>query len=234
MTDLAASDPVAAWAQHLADLREQWARLPMTARRRWDGDAAAAELARLQAEQRWLTGAGLWRGGPTTLLEVLGLQWDELAMVRTLEWLLRPDGHHGLGDHLLRAAAVRAGAAEDADLSEVRMLLEESRATQDVPDGDRSRTRADLVVYTRGVTLVIEAKVLAAEQPEQLDRLRRTWQAEPGARFLFVTRDHPVQLTSAAEGPWHELTWSEIADVVDAHPSSSPEVRALVNAYRRL
>src|SRR5687768_11549346 len=51
--------------------------------------------------------AGLWRSGAKSLLTAMGLQHDELKLCMALEWLLQPDGHHGLGDSVLRLLCER-------------------------------------------------------------------------------------------------------------------------------
>lgn len=222
-----------AWASRLDAMAAQWQALGLRRASPWVRAKADRRMAAMLHEQQGHARTGRWLGGPTSLLQVLGLQWDEGALVRCLEWLVRPDGRHALGDHLLRRLASSAGASPEADLGRVRTALEESRPTEDPADGEATGTRADLVVYTRDITLVIEAKVYAPEQPGQLDRLRRTWAPDPGAHFLFLTRHGTIQ-TSSKAAAWRALTWSDIADVLESAPRLTPEVHVLAQAFRRV
>ena len=212
----------AAWARHLAATREEGHALV----RQWEHRLAAAAT-----RQQDLLRLGLWRGGPRTLLGALDLQHRELVLTAGLAWLLRPDGHHGLGSSLLTAVLI--GLKIEADpAGPVRVELEESR-------GD---TRADLVLYGTTWTLVVEAKTFASEQPDQLDRLYKHWGHEPGARFVFLTRGTRAAVSNVVSGEaWRSLTWAEVARLVrhatDERPDISPgaqEYLATLEAYHRV
>lgn len=179
-----------------------------------------ARIRTMRARRDELVAAGLWRGGPRTLLAATGAAYQEQTLTAGLAWLLRPDGHHGLGfavlDRLVRelgitrAATVRGG---------VRVETEDQRA----------ETKADLVVYGDDWTIVVEAKTFAAEQPEQLDRLHRRWRHDPAPRFVFLTRGARRPRTAReSAGLWRPLTWREVAVIVreaEAVAGGSPGVR---------
>jgi hypothetical protein len=167
------------------------------------------------AHQARLKADGHWRGGPRTLLGALDLQYRELAMTGGLAWLLRPDGHHGLGGEVLRTLLERVGV-QGADVGpRVRVVVEESR----------DDTRADLVVYGDVWTVVIEAKVFAVEQDEN-------WSGEPCALFVFLTRGQRIPRTCVrSPDAWIPLTWSEVARYVSNAADALPHASAGVHEY---
>ncbi|NCD17154.1 MAG: hypothetical protein EOL91_07545 [Actinobacteria bacterium] len=143
-----------------------------------------------------------WRSGGTTLLSAMGLQFNELFLCRGLAWLLDPEGGHGMGPHVLNAVMDKVGLPAISD-SNTHVRVEESRAD----------TRADIVVRTTRSLLVIEAKVLAAEQPQQADRLAQHWAHENSA-FVFLTRTGQIPYTALRSADqWTALTWRELAQL---------------------
>ncbi|GIE28438.1 hypothetical protein Ait01nite_014830 [Actinoplanes italicus] len=156
-----------------------------------------------QAQQR-LVEAGQWLGGPSTLLAAIGRQYSELAMTAALGWLLRPDGHHGLG----RAALDEFGESLGVDVSgPVRIVLEEVRHD----------TRADLVVYGTGWTLVVEAKTFSSERPHQLARIHDLWEREAAPTFVFLTRLQTEPRSAGASAVhWRNQLWRQVAAAVRA------------------
>src|SRR4051794_32573059 len=106
MTETTApADDVGAWPDRIAALSNGWRALVGADRQadrllvpQWND-----RLEQMLAQQAQLKANGHWRGGPRTLLGALDLHYRELVMTSGLAWLLRPDGHHGLGDSVLRA-----------------------------------------------------------------------------------------------------------------------------------
>lgn len=177
-------------------------------------------LADMQAAQRKLLSSGRWRGGPRTLLAALDVQYRELAMTAGLAWLLRPDGHHGLGPAVLTALLTHLGVDGSGAEPGVRVVLEEQR----------DRTRADLVVYGPTWTLIVEAKTFAVEQEQQLDRLHAHWSEEPAPRFVFLTRGERMPMTAvASRDAWCGLTWRQVA--VLARAAAGSIARAAPGVY---
>ena len=123
----------------------------------------------MRREAASLRDQGRWRGGHRTLMHALGIQHREVYLTAGLAWLLDPDGWHGLGSKVLSGLLVQLGLPPAIDYP-VRVAVEESRSG--------GETRADLVVRMPGVTLLIEAKVYADEQPGQCDRLADAWATE--------------------------------------------------------
>ena len=171
----------------------------------------------------------MWRGGPRTLLAAIGVQNSELALTAGLAWLLRPDGHHDLGSAMLSGLLARLGITGTA--GDVRVVCEESRGDDQGSGLDR-KTRADLVVYGDGWTIVFEAKTFAPEQDRQLDRLHHHWKREASPCFIFLTRSarEPVSANNSS-AHWHPLTWDEIARLARAAASGYPQAAAGVSDY---
>jgi hypothetical protein len=190
-----------------------------------DAEAVAGWGGRLElmkATHRDSLRSGRWRGGPRTLLAALDLQYRELAMTAGLAWLLRPDGHHGLGagllDGLLGHLELDVSGAEAG----VRVVLEEQR----------EETRADLVVYGDAWTIVVEAKTFAVEQYRQLDRLYAHWRDEPAPCFVFLTRGQRTPISAVdSRGHWRELTWEQVADIARVCATSTTGAASGVYDY---
>lgn len=158
----------------------------------------------MSSQQRVLVGEGLWRGGPRTLLAAINVQYAELVMTAGLAWMLRPDGHHGLGPAMLRRWLTHLGVDVGEDCADVRIVLEEQR----------DRTRADLVVYGSTWTVVVEAKTFAVEQDDQLFRLYEGWRDEPDPTFVFLTRGRRTAESAGVHSEhWDALTWQQVSEI---------------------
>lgn len=227
-------DAVRGWESRLATLTAAWRTLAAQERAQ-DVEAVTrwgSRLEQMQVTHRDLVQSGRWRGGPRSLLAALDLQYQELAVTAGLAWLLRSDGHHGLGpallDGLLDHLEIDGSGAETV----VRVVLEEQR------DG----TRADLVVYGGDWTIVVEAKTFAVEQDRQLDRLYAHWRNEPAPCFVFLTRGQRLPTTAVdSRGQWRALTWEQVADIartaVGPMTGAAPGVHdyiATLEAYHRV
>jgi hypothetical protein len=169
-------------------------------RREWTADSPGDDweddFSRLIDEWRGVE----WRSGGKTLMATLGLQFDELALCRGLAWLLEPDGSHQMGRDPLHALLrdLDVPVAEDAP---VEIRVEESRAD----------TRADVVLRVGGQTVILEAKVLAGEQPCQADRLCKHWSGE-NLTLVFLTRTGYFPYTAKeSEGLWVARAWRDVA-----------------------
>jgi len=184
-----------------------------TTQRAAAGQVAAGwrtSLEAMRGERAHPVEAGRWLGGPRTLLYALGVQQLELKLTAGLAWLLRPDGHHRLGSRVLAGMLTELGVPYEGDeLSDAVVVVEETR----LDDAEREM-RADLVVYARSWTVVVEAKVHAGEQHEQLERLHSLWGDDPGPFFVFLTRGRRTPLSAGpGAGDWHNVTWGRIAAI---------------------
>lgn len=190
----------------------------------------------MSVEAAEIKAAGGWRRGPRTVLQVLGLEQSELKLVRLLGWLLRPEGHHGLGNAVV-AALLRHLDVPYSPSDEVVVSLEETRF--DPTDG--AATRADLVLRAGQRCVLVEAKVWAHEQPEQCDRLARLWRREAPS-LVFLTPDGARPDSSRCAGDsWTPIRWEDVARIItDAvasndhrpEPASVSGVHDYVNTLR--
>jgi hypothetical protein len=179
---------------HFDELVVEW--YSTTGRPTWE-----EEFARLTDEWR----AVEWRSGGSTLLAALGLQYQEVPLCRGLAWLLDPEGGHNFGRHFLDAF-LRSLDLPTTENAPVRIRVEESRVD----------TRADIVIRAGEQTVVVEAKVLAGEQPVQADRLFEHWGHETPC-FVFLTRSGRVPETAEKSvGLWTPRTWRELAQLARA------------------
>lgn len=158
--------------------------------------AMAAELAQLRSAAKWQT-------GPSDFLGVVGRSRDELTHSTLLGWLLDSSGRHGLESRLTDALLCAVGLTpKEEDRFVVRLEV----------SGESSR--ADLVLVTGDVELVIENKIDAMEQPFQCKRLARDHPDACALIFLTPTGRSPI--TAGSEHRWHSLRWSLIADLLEA------------------
>lgn len=190
------------WQALLRSTSETSRRADAETVRRWDDTLSA-----YTAEINELRNRGQWLGGPRTLLHVLRLHHRELVLTSGLAWLLDPDGYHRLGDRVLRGLLTLLPGVDAEPGCRVRIHVEEFRMG----------TRADLVLRMPGRrTILIEAKVWAAEQPTQLDRLAELW-AEEHPTLVLLSRDLPEFRTAVASRClWRSLLWRDVARVVRA------------------
>jgi hypothetical protein len=176
----------------------------------------------MRREAAFLRDQGRWRGGYRTLMHALGIQHREVYLTAGLAWLLDPDGWHGLGSKVLSELLVQLGLPSAIDYP-VRVAVEESRSG--------GETRADLVVRMPGVTLLIESKVYADEQPGQCDRLADAWVTEQPT-LVFLTLDgRPPRTAITSAALWHRMAWLQVAAIIaDAARVSdcAPGVRDLL------
>lgn len=159
-----------------------------------------AELSRIEGELR---AQGRWASGPSDLMGVLQVAFDEVKHCRVLAWLLDPNGAHQLGDRFLRqfiGDLSRRGVLavqDDKSLGRVTVGVEEAKGT----------TRADIVVRSPEWMILIEAKILAGEQPTQGARLESLW-AEGEPVLVFLTKTGRRMKTGS--GRWIGYTWRDV------------------------
>jgi PD-(D/E)XK nuclease superfamily len=176
----------------------------------------------MRREAASLRDQGRWRGGRRTLMHALGIQHSEVYLTAGLAWLLDPDGWHGLGSKVLSGLLVQLGLPSAIDYP-VRVAVEETRSG--------GETRADLVVRMPGVTLLIEAKVYADEQPGQCDRLADAWATEEPALVFLTLEGRSPRTAIRSAALWHQLAWPQVAAIIaDAARASdcAPGVRDLL------
>ena len=164
-------------------------------------------MGRLSDEHAGLMRRGRWSVGADDVLSIIRRARYELYHSAMLAWLLDPLGKHGLGTTLLEALLRLCGISAALDLHRARPEIEVQR----------SDTRADIVVFAPGITLIIENKVDAGEQERQCDRLYAHFGADPGARFVFLTPTGRAPRTASAPGSdaWTTLSYKMLATLMD-------------------
>lgn len=175
-----------------------------------------ADMGRLSDEHDELMRNGRWVVGDDDVLSIIRRARYETYHSAMLAWLLNPLGKHGLGTTLLEALLRLCGVGVAPDLHWARPEVE-------VP---RSDTRADIVVFAPGITLIIENKVDAGEQERQCDRLYTHFGTDPGARFVFLTPTGHAPRTATEPGreAWTILSYRMLATLLDealGHPAAN-------------
>jgi hypothetical protein len=207
----------------LARMSEEWnAVLANTA----DDQAVPAgweqSIDSMRREVAFLRDRGRWRGGYRTLIHALGIQHREVYLTAGLAWLLDPDGWHGLGNKVLSGLLIDLGLSPEID-HPVMVTTEETRSA--------GETRADLVVRMPGLTLLVEAKVYADEQPCQCDRLADAWAPEKPSLVFLTTDGRQPRTAIRSAALWQRLTWTQVAAIIAnavATPDCAPGVRDLL------
>ncbi len=176
-----------------------------------------SDMAVMECEQNRIVSEGLWITGPTDFLGIVGLARDENRHSRILKWLLTPTARHGLGCGLVERLIGHCMGKPAPGPLEVR------RVQFSVWRNDRE---ADLVVWGRNFTLIIENKVDASEQPRQCDDLYENCGNENGALFLFLTPDgrRPgTATTCGARRAFRTLSWPDLRTMLeDAMSQTQP------------
>lgn len=151
-------------------------------------------------------------GNPWT---AAALRRDEVRNASVLRWFLDPNGGHGCGGALLGSLLLRIRAKSVAGFQ--AMASERCRVTvEECPDGDRS-SRVDIQIDDPAFFLIIEIKIDAGEQPDQLKRYGDIAEARAAGRrpwaIVYLTRDGRAGSTVAEEHLKQVvcLSWGEIA-----------------------
>lgn len=158
--------------------------------------AMATEEAALRTAQKWQT-------GPADFLGVVGRARDEVTHSMLLGWLLDSAGRHGLGNRMAAALLSRLGL-EVADEDHFIVRLEVTA----------EKSRADIILSSGDVKVVIENKVDAMEHRWQCELLAAD---HPGAQTLiFLTPTGRPPTTASADDHWYSMRWSVIGDLLDS------------------
>ena len=173
-----------------------------------------------------LVADGLWVGGPSDFLGIIGHARVENTHSLMLAWLLNPTRRHGLGSGLVRRLLEHcSGDAVPAAPAVRTVKFSEWRHGRE----------ADLVVRGEDFTLVIENKVDADEQPDQCDDLYENFKDDSDPRFLFLTPDGRAPRTATTPGAkraFRTVSWPEVGEMLEAalHESRSvPEAAGAVD-----
>lgn len=191
-----------------------------------DIDRWTRVIADLLAEQRRMEAEGLWTVGPSDLLSVIGHERREVTHCRVLAWLCDPRAPHGLGVSFLQA--IMRALGRDVPAHQLAGASSEVEVS-------RSRSRADIVITTSRITLVIEAKIDALERSEQCDDLYRDWREEGDVVFVFLTPRGRPPLTATGEAcdAFSVLSFRRVRELLSHTTAASVRSRgeAVVRSY---
>ena len=183
--------------------------------RRWQ-----TQLAEMSGEYGSLVARGLWVSGPADFLGVINLAEDERTHSRVLAWLLTPTTRHGLRNlvllSLLRHYDWKHG--DEEAIPDPSNTLASDISYRVECSCWRNGREADIVVWGEDFTLIVEMKVNADEQANQCDDLFANFGGEPGARFLFLTRDgsNPFTATTQeAQRAFEAISWPEVRHMIE-------------------
>ena len=200
---------LADWRSAIRTMEQSWgetaARRTKTLLAEWHESMAV-----MCCQQDRLVSDGLWLTGPSDFLDIVGLARRENTHSRMLAWLLTPTARHGLGSGLVRRFVEHCtGGNELPPLAVRRVAFSEWR-------NDRE---ADIVVWGRNFTLVIENKVDASEQPSQCDDLYENFKNEKEPLFLFLTpdgREPQTATTPCSHRAFRTLSWPEVRAMLES------------------
>ncbi|ELY6274646.1 PD-(D/E)XK nuclease family protein [Cronobacter muytjensii] len=139
---------------------------------------------------------------------VAGLSRKEVANTQVLAWLLDPKGSHGFGALALQALLAHILPVE---FHTCRVKAEA------LPDGNSSE-RVDIVIDADTFYLLIEAKIDAGEQPDQLARYAAAAARRAGKRasaILFLTPDGRPPRTCSSGDNTRCISWKTLARVLE-------------------
>ncbi|WP_160165609.1 PD-(D/E)XK nuclease family protein [Serratia sp. DD3] len=147
--------------------------------------------------------------------DIAGLARKEVQNTTVLAWLLNPLGSHGFGDIMLNTLMAELSLRSAGQLP--AYYGEYCRVNVEVcPSGDTSN-RVDLVVDAHTFYLLVEVKIDAAEQYEQLSRYAQEANICAGQRpwaVLFLTPHGCVGSTigeSTEKNRHLSLSWYELS-----------------------
>ena len=214
---------VPSWKARMCAMEREWkeitVRRTMTLLDEWCG-----AMTKMRGQHDRLVSDGLWLTGPSDFLEIVGLARHENTHSRMLEWLLTPTARHGLGCGLVeRLVKHCAGELVSAPLAVRRVAFSVWRNNRE----------ADLVVWGRNFTLVIENKVDASEQPSQCDDLYENFKYEPAPLFVFLTPDGRkphTATTRCSQRAFNSLSWPEVRGMLEEALNKSRSAAEVASA----
>ena len=217
------SEQIPSWKVTIRAMERDWgeigARRTRTLLAEW-GEAMTV----MRRQHDRLVSDGVWLTGPSGFLDIVGLGRHENTHSRMLEWLLTPTARHGLGCGFVERLVEHCTREPvSAPLAVRKVVFSEWR-------NDRE---ADLVVWGRNFTLVIENKVDASEQPRQCDDLYENFKNEAAPLFLFLTptgRPPHTATTPRSQHAFKTLSWPEVRAMLEATLNESAPATALADA----
>ena len=170
------------------------------------------------------------------VLEVLGVESDELSHSSFLAYLLRPSSKHDQGPRFLRSFLEWPRINHDAATPELKnaKVYTEYYASE--------FGRLDIVIFLHdGTFIVIENKVWATERPDQISDYQK-WAEEmtrgkaDGSRVIFLTPDgrNPESVNSASTIAVSCLSYSDLAAWLKSINDIPPRLKTVLGMYGNL
>lgn len=216
-------DRISSWQAHIRAMQSEWEEIAERQTRALLADWYEA-MSEMRGQHDRLVSDGLWVGGPSDFLDIIGLARDENTHSRMLEWLLLPTARHGLGCGLVRRLVERCTGEPASVPVAVRRV---------VFSYWRNGREADLVVWGQDFTIIIENKVDASEQPDQCDDLYENFKNEIAPLFLFLTPSGSQPFTATtpeSQRAFTALSWPEIRAMLEAALNESRPASAIADA----
>lgn len=171
--------------------------------------------------------------------EIAGVGHKEVRNQAVFAWLLNPDGSHGLGNRALHGLLALLPPIKDQPFpaDHGRWL----RINCEVRPTGNAENRVDIEIDSERFYLLIELKINALEQREQLSRYHKEAFARAGERpwrVLFITPQGRLPISGTPDEPrrYPSLSWRsvalQLARVLDSElqryaASSSPAQQAV-------
>lgn len=142
------------------------------------------------------------------------LRRDEVRNAAVLRWFLDPNGDHGCGGVLLEYLLERAGCQLTYPFP-IKPSVHCALSVEECPDGDRA-SRVDIQIDDPTFFMLVEVKIDAYEQPNQLDRYCDIAAARAGGMrpwtVVFLTRDGRAPTTAERHtAKVLAMSWKELA-----------------------
>lgn len=147
-------------------------------------------------------------GAKFNVFKVIGLTSNEVRVhSRFLSEMLTPQGSHGQGDLFLKLFIEQLNLGEFSS-STANVIVEKYIGLKNGEGPDAKGGRIDILIDdTKGNTIVIENKIYASDQKDQLIRYKNEY---PDGKLLYLTLDGK----EATEGSAHHLVAGEDYDCV--------------------
>ncbi len=175
-----------------------------------------------KAEEKRLVCEGKWVRGPMDVLSIIGKERHETYHSAILAWLMDPLAPHRLSHAFLR------------ELMEIvdpgwRPLNEAIHIFEVRTEVTRSNCRADVVVFAKEFTLVIENKIDSDELDKQCDRIYKDFKDDPSPRFIFLTPTgrNPKSASSAALQTFKPVKYLQVRDALSRAVNMSTDKTTL-------
>lgn len=185
-------------------------------------------FAAVKQEAEALVRAGRWTSGPQDMLRVIRRHRDEVIHSRLIAWLMVPTNRHALGRDFITGFADLLWPGEGLFRTGTIVVETEVPGSGLDESGLLREARADIVIRGESVTVVIENKVDAGEQPHQCERLYWAWANEPGdTRWVFLSPRGRPPLTARDEpvrSAWRTMRYRDLRDIFEVAMTGAAKI----------